>query len=74
MSNLKIEGAHVTIPQMQLLQHAAKKPNVQLAAAYLRQAFPGYAVESGATWLKLIAPAGNPVAVMMLRDVQHATK
>ena len=68
MSTFKIEGAHVRVSQMILLQHEAKKPTVALASAYLRQAFPGYSVESGHTWLKLIAPAGNPVAVMMLRD------
>lgn len=68
MSNLKIENAHVRAEQMMLLQHAAKKPTVELAAAYLRQAFVGYAVECGHTWLKLVAPAGNPVAILMVRE------
>lgn len=68
MSNIKIEGAHVNAKQMMLLQHAAKKPTIELCANYLCTAFAGYAVEHGHTWLKLVAPAGNPVAVMMLRD------
>lgn len=68
MSNMKIEGAHVRADQRLYLEHAKKKASIEDAARYLRQAFAGYTVETAPTYLKVIAPAGNPVALLMLRD------
>lgn len=59
MSNIKIEGAHVNAAQMNLLNHAAKKPSIELCANYLRAAFPGYSVEQGHTWLKLVVQSNT---------------